>query len=165
MLIRPAAPEDSESIAEIFMRVWNITLAEFVPAGFLKRFAYETQKTKYAERAVDPNWILLVAVVDDKIVGFVGAKDNDAKPLQYQKQIRSMYVDPDWQRQGIGSVLFSAIENELKNRGSQTMMLWCIKANAKACSFYEKHGGKRVENVTPPLEYSEMPHVIFAWSS
>jgi len=138
-------------------------MAEYFPDGFLKRFSFENQKTKYAERAKDPNWILLVAIENNKVVGFVGAIENDSEPLSYQKQIRSMYVGPDWQRQGVGSALFKAITTELKKIGANSVMLWCIRANVGACSFYEKHGGKHIENVPPPLEYSEMPHVIYAW--
>ncbi len=163
MFIRTAKTTDSNDMAELFMRVCQVSLSPYLPEGFLKRFDFEIQKAKYAERAVDPNWIQIVAVENGKVIGFVAAKDNDAEPLSYRKQIRSMYVDPDWQRQNIGSLLFEVLTDMLKLQGPVSMMLWCIKANTVACSFYEKHGGKRIENVAPPLEYSEMPHVIYAW--
>jgi GNAT superfamily N-acetyltransferase len=41
--------------------------------------------------------------------------DSNDMALTYRKQIRSMYVDPDWQRQKIGSLLFEVLaESELK---------------------------------------------------
>ena len=93
----------------------------------------------------------------------VGARDNQFEQLNYQKEIRAMYVDPDSQRLGIGTLLFDRILSELKQQHTESLMLWCIKANEAACSFYEKHGGQRIENIVPPKEYSAMPHVVYAW--
>lgn len=60
-------------------------------------------------------------------------------------------------------MLFKNIFLELKKEGAVNTRLWCIKANSAACSFYKKHGGKRIENVRTPQEYSAMPHIIYAW--
>jgi GNAT superfamily N-acetyltransferase len=165
MLIRPAQSQDAEALATLFMRVWSITLAPILPVGFLDQFDFEDQKAKYIERANDPNWILLVAVENGKVVGLVGARDNDVEALSYKKQIRSMYVDPDWQGKGVGSALFLQIRKELIERNAKNMMLWCITANEQARSFYEKHGGRLIEDVTLPEEFSVMPHIIYVWDA
>jgi GNAT superfamily N-acetyltransferase len=107
--------------------------------------------------------VLLVAESNGKILGMIGVKDNDSEPLSYQKQITAMYVDPDFQRQGIGTLLLKSAFAQLKNQGVGSAMLWCIKSNRPACSFYEKYGGKCIENIKPPEEYAAMPHVIYAW--
>lgn len=93
----------------------------------------------------------------------VGAKDNDAEPFQYQKQIKALYVDPDMRRQAIGSALLNAVFDTLKRRKVDNAMLWCIKSNEAACAFYEKHSGRRIENISPPEAYSAVPHLIYAW--
>jgi N-acetylglutamate synthase-like GNAT family acetyltransferase len=161
--IRPAVIGDAEQISELFMKVWHTSLKDIVPDGFVDQFEHEKQKQKYAQRAVDPKWILLVAESGGSIVGMIGATDNNSEPLCYQKQIRAMYIATDVQRQSIGTQLLDRILVELMKQQVSNVMLWCIKANHAACSFYEKRNGQRIENVDPPDEYSSMPHVIYAW--
>lgn len=54
--------------------------------------AYEKQRQKYAQRANDPEWILLVAELDKKIVGMIGATNNKSNPLLYKKNRLRQYM-------------------------------------------------------------------------
>jgi GNAT superfamily N-acetyltransferase len=163
--VRRALVSDADGMASVSMRAWHLSLKDILPEGFLDQFVYEKQREKYAERALNSAWILLVAEFEGKIVGMIGAQDNDSEPLIYEKQIKVMYVDPDFQNRGIGKALLAAIFAELKRDGATRVMLWCITANEFACSFYEKLGGKRIESIKPPAEYAAMPHVAYAWDS
>jgi len=163
--IRRACASDAEGMASVSMRAWHLSLKDILPDGFLNQFEYDKQREKYAERSLDSAWILLVAECAGKIVGMIGGKDNDSEPLQYEKQIKVMYVDPDFQNRGIGRALLAAIFTELKKEGVARVMLWCMKANDAACSFYEKCGAERMESIEPPEEYKAMPHVVYAWDS
>ena len=163
--IRKAVANDAEEMAQLFMRAWQISMKHFVPDGFVDQFQIEIQKEKYASRATDPQWTLLVAQYNDKIIGMIGAVNDNTERSFYQREIKSMYVDPDFQKQGIGKLLIEKLFLDLKKQQVQSAMLWCIKANQPACSFYEKHGGQKIENIPPPEEYSTMPHVIYAWKT
>lgn len=163
--IRPACPADAEEMAHVSMRAWHLSLKDIVPQGFLEQFQYEKQVEKYVGRAQDPEWLLLVAEFEGKVVGMIGTKDNDSEPLKYEKQIKVMYVDPALQNRGIGKALLVSLFDELKKQGLQRIMLWCIEANKSACSFYEKRGGRRIEPIDPPEEYAAMPHVAYTWDS
>lgn len=162
-IIRPATPEDGEGIAALFMRVWGVTLKPFLPDGFLSRFEHDVQKQKYAERAADPGWTLFVAEGGGRIVGMIGAKDNDAEPFTYQKQVKAMYVDPDAQGRGVGTALLEVLFETLRNGGVKSAMLWCIAGNARARGFYEKRGGRGIAGVAAPQEYDALPHVAYGW--
>lgn len=161
--IRPATIKDADEMAKLFMRTWQISLSQYVPAGFLDQFQYQKQKEKYILRVADPQWIILVAKYQGKIVGMIGVTGNDSQPILYQKQIKSVYVDPDFQKQGVGRLLLEKLFSELQKQRIKNVMLWCMTSNQGACSFYEKHGGQRIENISPPEEYASMPHVIYAW--
>ena len=50
-------------------------------------------------------------------------------------------------RQGVGTRLISALKEELKNRGINSIMLSCGAANKPAVKFYEKNGFKTVKSV------------------
>jgi GNAT superfamily N-acetyltransferase len=162
-IIRLARHDDGAAMAQLFMRVWHTNLKDHVPEGFLDQFKHETQREKYTSRAIDPNWLVLVAESNAKVVGMLGATNNDTAPLIYKKQIKAMYVDPDSQSKGIGTALLKSGFAELTGIGSFNTMLWCISSNQQACSFYEKHGGKRIEGIAAPTEYSIVPHLIYAW--
>jgi GNAT superfamily N-acetyltransferase len=162
--VRRALASDADGMASVSMRAWHLNLKDIVPEGFLDQFVFEKQREKYAERALNSTWILLVAEFDGKI-GMIGAQSNDSEPLIYDKQIKVMYVDPDFQNQGIGKALLASLFAELKKQGVERAMLWCITANEVACSFYEKLGAKRIESIKPPAEYGAMPHVVYAWDS
>jgi ribosomal protein S18 acetylase RimI-like enzyme len=163
MLVRRAKPEDGEEIARLFMRAWHISLKHLLPEGFLDKFEHRVQRDKYAERAKDPDWALYVAEADGRVAGLIGAKDNDTPPPGYQKQIKSMYVDPDFQRRGLGQALLKHLFAEMKKDGVKNAMLWCISTNAPACAFYEGQGGRKIEGVPLPEEYAALPHVVYAW--
>ncbi len=161
--IRPAESKDAQQMATLFMRCWQISLKDFTPPGFIDQFSPEVQKQKYLERLTDPRWTMFVVESDNRIIGMIAGKNNSAEPLAYEKEIRAMYVDPDFQKQGIGSLLFKELFSDFQKRQVRNAMLWCIKANYPACSFYEKHGGCKIENIKPRPEYSSMLHVIYTW--
>jgi GNAT superfamily N-acetyltransferase len=161
--IRAATKQDGEQLAQLWMNVWQTNLKKYMPDDFLNQFSHEKQKEKYSQRAIDPEWTLLVAEDRDGIVGMVGATNSNWEIQSYPKEIKAMYIAPSYQRRGIGTLLLDSIFAELKYQRIKGAMLWCIKDNQAACSFYENCGGKRIENITPPAEYSVVPHIIYAW--
>ena len=70
------------------------------------------------------------------IKGFVSGKKNE----KYDCEIVSIYVDPQYQNQGIGKKLLEHEKMYFKNTGCKKMIIWTIKGfqNNK---FYEKNGG------------------------
>jgi GNAT superfamily N-acetyltransferase len=161
--IRPATVDDAEQMAALFMRCWLISLKDFAPDGFIDQFSHETQKQKYRQRAIDPGWLMYIAEQGGNVLGMITARDNPSEPVIYQKEVRALYVDPDFQRQGIGELLLSKVFSVFKKHSIRNAMLWCIKANHRAGSFYEKHGGKKLEGINPPQEYAAMPHLVYTW--
>src|SRR6516225_4456506 len=83
--VRRALASDADGMASVSMRAWHLNLKDIVPEGFLDQFVFEKQREKYAERALNSTWILLVAEFDGKI-GMIGAQSNDSEPLIYDKQ-------------------------------------------------------------------------------
>ena len=50
-------------------------------------------------------------------------------------------------RQGVGTRLISALKEELKGRGINSIMLSCGASNKAAVKFYEKNGFKTIKNI------------------
>lgn len=72
---------------------------------------------------------VLVAEKEGHRVGFAGLLEND-------NFLHSLYIDPDWQGQGIGSALLK----EVQARFTSTGALKCLLQNKAAQAFYQKHG-------------------------
>ncbi|MFH8135055.1 N-acetyltransferase family protein [Pantoea osteomyelitidis] len=76
---------------------------------------------------------VLVAEKAGHRVGFAGLLEND-------NFLHSLYIDPDWQGQGIGSALLEKVQQRFTGTGA----LKCLLKNTAAQAFYEKHGWQRV---------------------
>lgn len=76
---------------------------------------------------------VLVAEKEGHRVGFAGLLEND-------NFLHSLYIDPDWQGQGIGSALLEKVQQRFTGTGA----LKCLLKNTAAQAFYEKHGWQRV---------------------
>lgn len=72
--------------------------------------------------------------------------------------IDRLYVDPVYQRQGIGTALLLYA----REKHPEGLELSTHQQNSRACSFYEKHGFKAVKyGISPPPE--SVPDVEYHW--
>ena len=95
---------------------------------------------------------------DDGIVGFVMFTIETAGYRQDRTRgiIENIYVDPEYRNDGLGKRLLDAAEEELVERGADTVALEVLADNEDARRFYRRHGyeshrvelEKRVESDT-----------------
>ena len=77
----------------------------------------------------------LVAMNDDTVVGYIGSQT-----VAGETDVMNIAVHPDWRRRGIAQSLIECLVVELKNRGSEALMLEVRASNAPAIALYEKLG-------------------------
>ncbi|BAN97200.1 GCN5-like N-acetyltransferase [Plautia stali symbiont] len=75
---------------------------------------------------------VLVAEIAGHRAGFAGVMDND-------NFLHSLYVDPAFQGQGVGSALLNAVQQRFTSTGA----LKCLLQNEAALQFYQQHGWQR----------------------
>lgn len=96
----------------------------------------------------------LIAEIDDQIVGFCGLamlKDGDG-------EIVTLYIHPDFQGKGIGSGLWNAGLDILKEAGCKRIWVWVL-AKARAVQFYEEKGAVLTETGTYTVaDHTEKTH-------
>lgn len=111
LCIRPAVPEDAESLLAIYAPYVTDTAITFeydVPtaAEFRQRISHTLQQYPY-----------LVAERDGHIVGYAYASPFHARPAYDWAVETSIYIDRNYRLQGIGKQLHDAFEKALKAMG------------------------------------------------
>ena len=81
----------------------------------------------------------LVAMNDDTVVGYIGSQT-----VAGETDVMNIAVHPDWRRRGIAQSLIECLVVELKNRGSEALMLEVRASNAPAIALYENLGFRQV---------------------
>ena len=77
----------------------------------------------------------LVAIADDKVVGYVGSQT-----VLGETDMMNIAIHPDYRKQGIATQLISALIEALSERGSHSLMLEVRASNEPAKSLYLKMG-------------------------
>jgi len=103
------------------------------------------------DRANENGQIILVAEVAGRVKGFLVVR-----VAAYEAEILNMAVDPAQRRQGTGSALLLAAEEQALRQDAKQMYLEVRESNAAARTFYEKHGfretGARPKYYVEPTE-------------
>ncbi len=91
--------------------------------------------------------VFIVAESNNEIVGFCRYDDKlvSGNLKGCDCELKALYVKSNLKRQGIGKLLFNYAKNDLKSRGKTKMILWCLKENYPSRIFYEKMGGKLIQ--------------------
>ena len=77
----------------------------------------------------------LVAIADDKVVGYVGSQT-----VLGETDMMNIAIHPDYRKQGIATELISALIEALNERGSHSLILEVRASNEPAKSLYLKMG-------------------------
>ena len=81
----------------------------------------------------------LVAIADDKVVGYVGSQT-----VLGETDMMNIAIHPDYRMKGIATELISALIEALSERGSHSLMLEVRASNEPAKSLYLKLGFEAV---------------------
>jgi GNAT superfamily N-acetyltransferase len=63
-------------------------------------------------------------------------------------EIDELYLAPEYQGLGFGRRMFKAVRNDLEDRGSKRIAIWCLTENERGCSFYRGMGGRLIAETT-----------------
>ena len=119
--IRPYEDSDLERVIEVWLRGWD-------SAKLRVHSPHDAERL----RSIIPRWIeggvlAYVAVVGTTVVGFVMLRG---------EELGQLYVDPDYQRKGIGRKLLE-FTKQIRATG---FSLTAIAASIDAMRFYEREG-------------------------
>ncbi|HFH9946094.1 TPA: N-acetyltransferase family protein [Streptococcus suis] len=136
MLIKPMESEtEIQGKAYVHWKSWQEAYADLLPQEFLEN-VYTLERCQ--DWAVRYPQNVLVALVDEQVVGFTCYGASSQEDLQPAGEIYALYVLSDYYGQKIGYQLMQAALEKLQSY--KQISLWVLEGNARAIAFYEKAG-------------------------
>jgi putative acetyltransferase len=125
--LRPFLPADAPVLVEIFQAsIEELTGEDYSEAQQEAWIAQSEQEDFAGKLAKD---LTLVATVEGSAVGFIALKDNEL--------IELFHVHPAMAGQGIGTMLYDAVEKLATARGAARLV---AEVSDNALPFFQKHG-------------------------
>jgi ribosomal protein S18 acetylase RimI-like enzyme len=142
LAIRAAGPDDVPSLCELAKATYFETFGHSItPTQLEWQLAHSRSEPYFRGRLVDD--AILVAVLDDRIVGYVQITDVSL-PIgsagARDQQLNALYVRSALQGWGIGRLLMAAALQlpRLRSAGNLHLDVW--NENTRALQFYARHG-------------------------
>ncbi|WP_063037982.1 GNAT family N-acetyltransferase [Nocardia pseudovaccinii] len=125
--LRPARPEDAESIATIWYEGWRDAHLGNVPDELVAVRPQESFGTRAEERISDT----VIAIVADQVAGFVMTLDDE---------VDQVYLSRHHRGTGVAASLLGAAEQRIHAGGHSRAWLAVVAGNTRARAFYARHG-------------------------
>lgn len=164
---RPAEPRDAEAIAHLHATVWSETCRELAPPEAFAALDEAHRLRGWKQRLANPivDQLVLLAEADGRLVG-MGAAGAASDPLYGGRgEIKFVYIDRDFQGQGIGRQLLRRLARHLKARHYPGVALGVVDGNHAAIGFYQALGGRAIGRQTDPGLIWRSENIIIAWDS
>lgn len=127
--IRRAAPADAPAIWAIHTRAIRETASAHYPPESVVAWSGRMTPESYVE-PIEARVVLVAEDDDGRIAGY--AQLNPREGI-----VQACYVDPDFNRRGVGRALMAAVEDEARAHGRTALLL---DASLNAIAFYESLG-------------------------
>ena len=140
-LIEPATLADARRVAQIHVQAWQAAYVGIVPDEHLASLSIDKRETMWREAIEKKTPELLVARVEDDVIGWVSfdASRDKGAPAD-AGEIWALYVDPAHWADGVGRALLQRAQQRLSDRGFTGISLWVLAENARAIRFYQAAG-------------------------
>lgn len=165
-MIRPATPSDAPAIARVHVDSWRETYAGIVPSDFLDGLSYERREQMWRGGLENPNWSgqMLVAEVQNKVVGFVAGGKPQKLENQFDCELWAIYLLKVAQGQGLGRDLFDSFAKSMHTQGHRSMVLWVLRDNPTA-NFYRHLGGIKVAETELEIGGKKLLEDAYGWDN
>jgi GNAT superfamily N-acetyltransferase len=130
--VDPAGPEHVADIARLATIVWRAHYPGIISHGQIDYMLAKMYDLDVLRGEIAAGITYLRAVENGQLFGFAAYG-----PAKDEIKLHKLYVDPHYQRRGIGKALIETVERACTGR---TLILTVNKRNHKAIAAYQKHG-------------------------
>lgn len=147
--IRPAVAGDASGIEKVARRTWGSTYADVILPENRERLLNRFYSRAALQRAVAQNrsWFF-VAARQQEITGFA---QFILREEEKSGELSRIYVQPEWQRVGVGGRLLAEGLAALAREGVERILVVVEKNNIIGRSFYEKNGFRQSREFSAEL--------------
>lgn len=162
--VRRATLSDSLNVARVQVQSWRESYKGIVPQEFLDNISPEDRAQAFRARFAEDAYRMFIAETPaDGAIGFVDlGKPREQRP--YQAELFAIYLLRDFQRQGIGRMLFTRGVQSLVADGMNSMYLVALEVSPYK-SFYQKMGGRVVDRGEMEIATVKFIELIYGWDS
>ena len=169
--IRRARTSDAGAIGRVYVETWQSAYPGLLPDAMLARMSDVRQSAWWSRALGDPRESRGIFVADDEDMGVVGF--GSCGPVREIPEgldgtetrvgeVYTLYVEADFQNQGLGRRLLDAMLRQLQADGYDTAILWMLADNP-ARFFYEGLGGALVGRRADRMAGTHVEEVAYAW--
>ena len=162
MVIRPSQKDDVNSMSRVYVQTWQETYLGVVPYGYLYAMSAPELEQGFFSDQQSKRVISYVAEIDGRVVGFISGGYERQGDSVYDGEIYALYVRKNYQRQGVGTKLVSALEAQLNHFGIYSMLVWVLEENPYR-RFYEKLNGMYLRNRRLPFAGEVIDVAAYGW--
>src|ERR671917_2920805 len=144
--IRRAKSEDSAALSNVFDSAWREAYQGVIPSIALDRMIAR-RGPRWWLSTIGRGRPLVVLDVGETVAGYVSYGRCRDRSLPAEGEIDELYLAPEYQGVGLGRRLFKAVRNDLRDREMNRTVVWALADNERACSFYDRLGGRSIAKV------------------
>ncbi len=166
--IRLATPEDAQGLTRVHVRSWQSSYRGLIAQDFLDSIDSTERLAGWKKTLAHPEMFgvfVAVAPGSGEIVGFSAGGKNRDSASRYPGELYAIYLLGEVKGQGVGRELFQACFQWLRERGHVPMLLWVLKENTRARSFYERMGGKLAGEQSILIGTVSYVEVAYVWEA
>ncbi|WP_223829931.1 GNAT family N-acetyltransferase [Paenibacillus arenilitoris] len=108
--------------------------------------------------------VFVAETEEGNIVGFSNGGRSRYHEYKHDGELYAIYLLKNYQRLGIGRMLFRSVVESLKENGCTSMMLWVLENNP-AVSFYKSLGGRSIGRKTITIGGDRLVELAIGWDS
>jgi GNAT superfamily N-acetyltransferase len=160
--VRRADAQDARAISEVHRYAWEQAYSGLIPHKPLMQMICRRDETWW-RKASRGSATILVIEVEGQVVGYSTLGLNRARALPYDGEIYELYLLPEYQGTGLGSMLFGEALNLLKSLGCSGNIAWCLEDSDIVTRFFRSRGGRDVAEGMEDFAGTKLRKVAFAW--
>ena len=165
--IRQAQVEDASEIARINARCWRAAYTDIMRPDLLDKLVAEQGQVDRWQAIIRTTHMLrfTYVVADDqrRLVGCATCGPERLKNPDYTGELYSLYLLPEYQRQGLGRALIGQAAARLLQEGMGSMLVWVLTDNHAARRFYERLDGQWLQEGNFEAGGESLSAVAYGW--
>ena len=160
--IRKAEPRDADAIADVHQAAWRGTYAGIIPHRALNGMLGRRGPQWWAH-AIRRATSILVVDMGGKVAGYATIGRNRARELPQQGEIYKLYLRPECQGIGLGTLLSAAARPRPAAHHMNGHAVCTQQGHVGALDFYAGAGGRDIAEGVEVFDQKALRKIAFAW--